>query len=68
MKTSNKLLIGLIAFIFLLATVFIGIIKYHQLPEGARMENTSSKSFNDLDSKTAYLLYFPRTLLLPLSW
>ena len=66
MKTSKKLLIGLIAFIFLLATICIGILKYYQYPEDPTMENSSSSSIYEMEPNTATLVYFPITLILPI--
>ena len=66
MKTSNKLLIGLILAIFLLATIFIGLVSYYQIPKDATLEESTSNSYHQLDSNPAALVYFPVALLLPI--
>lgn len=68
MKTSKKLLIGLIAFIFLLITLVIGAAKFYQISKegGFSMEETSNSSIQQMEPTTISVVYFPVTLLLPL--
>ena len=66
MKTSNKLLIGLLIFIFLIAAIFIGSLKYYQIPKDATLEKTSSTWFQQSESESVSLDFFPSGLLLPI--
>lgn len=67
MKTSNKLLIGLILIIFLLITAMVGVLKYQNVPMPFefKVKKTESSSFNSPEPNTASLVYFPIALILP---
>ena len=68
MKTSNKLIIGLIFIVFLFITAFVGVLKYHQVPMPFefKIEHSESSSFNQTEPNSASLVYFPVALILPL--
>lgn len=64
MKTSNKLLLALIIAILLIITVFLGIIKYYQIPESASPEEISSNSFLQEKVTTSAVNFSPINFLL----
>lgn len=64
MKTTNKLLLVLIIAILLIITIFIGMIKYYQIPESATLEEISSNSFLQEKVNIATHIFSPVTLLL----
>lgn len=66
MKTSNKLLIGLLFVMFLLVTIYIGLVKHYQIPKDATLEKTSSNWFDQPESENVSLDFFPSGLLLPI--
>ena len=65
MKTSNKLLIGLIAFIFLVATLWFGIMEYYQTPVDNLYEKSGSSRFDQPELENVSLVFFPSGLLIP---
>ncbi len=71
MKTSNKLLIGLIVAFFLIATILLGIVKYYQssaaseTSQNMEQEEVNALSFQD-DVGSRAPIFFPVALLQPL--
>lgn len=70
MKTNHKLLVGLVIALFLMATVFLGVVKYYHITTANETGQTSEQeaaklSFQQETSSKASTLYFPMALLQP---
>lgn len=71
MKTSNKLLLGLILAFFLIATIFMGVVKYYHVTTNNKVEqntekNTAELSFQQEEADSSTPIFFPVALLQPL--
>lgn len=70
MKTSNKLLLGLIIAVLLIATIFIGLAKYYHVSATSATSQNSEKETAALSFEegagTRAPIFFPVALLQPL--
>lgn len=70
MKTSNKLLIGLIVTLFLMVTIFMGILKYYHENRAGQSGQTIEQEAEELsfreDAGSRAPIFFPVALLQPL--
>lgn len=70
MKTSNKLLLGLIIALFLIVTIFMGVLKYYKLKQDdpfKQHQEQESKELSFLEGAGSRApIFFPVALLQPL--
>lgn len=70
MKTSNKLLLGLIIALFLMVTIFMGVLKYYQENRAGQTGQTSEQKVDELSflegAGSRAPIFFPVALLQPL--
>ena len=70
MKTSNKLLLGLIVALFLIVTVFMATLKYYKENQSGERELNNEQQTNELsfreDAGSRAPIFFPVALLQPL--